>query len=831
MKHTFSTLLAGAAALLGAALLGGCGSTSPTEPIQSQLRASAYPLVTLDPYTSMWSFTDRLYDAPTKHWTGKDFSLIGVLKIDGEAYRFMGDEELELLPVVKTSEQGDWTGKYTTLKPAAGWEKAGFNETGWKEGPAAFGTQENETTAKTQWGEEFIWVRRHALLDEDLQGENIYLEYSHDDDVVIYVNGIKVVDTGNACKKHQLVKLPDEVVATLKKGENLIAAYCHNRAGNGLLDFGLLVEQDDTRFFTRTATQTSVDVQAMTTAYQFTCGPVDLSLAFTAPMFMDDLDLLSRPVNYLSYEVTANDGRSHTVELYLEASPALALDLPYQESVSDTFVKGDLAYVKTGSRNQQILNKQGDDVRIDWGYFYMAADKARTSSVAGDGRELRKSFLAGQPEATKTAGYDKLALITSLGETNRAGGHVLLGYDDLFSVQYFGENLRPYWNRKNNETIFSQFEKAEKEYPALMKKAEAFNARLMEDATRVGGRPYAELCAAAYRQCLAAHKLMEAPNGELFYPSKENFSNGSIGTVDLSYPAAPIFLYYNPELAKGLINHIFYYSESGKWTKPFAAHDIGTYPLANGQTYGGDMPVEESGNILILAGALAAVEGNADYAAEHWETLTIWANYLLEHGLDPENQLCTDDFAGHFAHNANLSVKAILGIASYGYLAERLGKKEIAEKYIGKAKAMAAEWEKMADDGDHYRLTFDQPGTWSQKYNLVWNKLLNMQIFPDSIAEKEIAYYLTKQNKYGLPLDNREMYTKTDWIMWTATLADDKATFEQFIAPVYQFVNETTDRVPMSDWVFTDTPKQRGFQARSVVGGYYIKLLEEKLNR
>ncbi len=838
MKHLFSTFLtetaawAAGTALAGCALiLGSCSAVSKAEPVRSELRASAYPLVTIDPYTSGWSFTDCLYDAPTKHWTGKDFSLIGVVKVDGQAYRFMGDEELELLPVVKTSEQGDWIGKYTVTRPASGWEKAGFNDAGWKEGPAAFGTRENETTAKTQWSEEFIWVRRHALIDEDLQGKNIYLEYSHDDDVTIYVNGIKVVDTGNACKKHQLVKLPPEVAATLKQGENLIAAHCRNRVGGGLLDFGLLVEQDDTRFFTRTATQQWADVQAMTTTYRFTCGPVDLDLAFTAPMFMDDLDLLSRPVNYMSYEVKSNDGKKHAVELYFEASPAWALDQPYQESVSDTFVKGDLAYAKTGSRNQYILNKQGDDVRIDWGYFYMAADKNRTVSRAGDGRKLRQSFLAGQPETAKTAGYDKLALVTSLGETDRAEGHVLLGYDDLFSVQYFGENLRPYWNRNQNETIFSQFEKAENEYESLMKRSEEFNARLMEEATRVGGRPYAELCAAAYRQCLAAHKLMQSPDGELFYPSKENFSNGSIGTVDLSYPSAPIFLVYNPDLAKGLINHIFYYSESGKWTKPFAAHDIGTYPLANGQTYGGDMPVEESGNMLILTAAIAAVEGNADYAAKHWETLTTWTDYLAEYGLDPENQLCTDDFAGHFAHNANLSVKAILGVASYGYLADRLGKKDVAEKYTRKAKAMAAEWEKMADDGDHYRLTFDKPGTWSQKYNLVWNKLLKMQIFPDNIAGKEVAYYLTKQNKYGLPLDNRELYTKTDWIMWTATLAPDKATFEQFIAPVYRFVNETTDRVPMSDWVFTDTPKQRGFQARSVVGGYYIKLLEDKLNR
>ena len=237
----------------------------------------------------------------------------------------------------------------------------------------------------------------------------------------------------------------------------------------------------------------------------------------------------------------------------------------------------------------------------------------------------------------------------------------------------------------------------------------------MKDAVEAGGQQYAELCAASYRQAISAHKLVCGPAGELFFFSKENNSNGSIGTVDVTYPSCPIFIRYNTEIMKAMLDFIFDYSESGRWKKPFAAHDVGTYPLANGQTYQGDMPVEETGNMLIMTTAIAIADGNADYAAKHWEILTAWSNYLAEVGMDPENQLCTEDFAGHLAHNANLSAKAIMAIAGYGRLAEMLNKPEKAKKFTEMAKRMAIEWERRADDGDHYRLAFDMPGTWSQK--------------------------------------------------------------------------------------------------------------------
>lgn len=816
-----------------AALLAGCkgGEGQVAQHVKSELRAPAYPLVTIDPYTSAWSAADNLYDAQVKHWTGKNFPLLGVVKVDGLAYRFMGEEELELYPVSGTSEQCDWTGRYTMSQPAAGWEKEVFDDAAWQTGKGAFGTRENEPTAKTQWGSEYIWVRRVIDVTEDLSGKSLYLEYSHDDDAVIYINGIKVVDTGNAAKKYQYAKLPDEAAASLKKGKNLIAACCRNRVGNALLDFGLLAEKDNTRLLTEKAVQTSVDAQATQTYYTFDCGPVGLKITFTAPLLMDNLDLMTRPVNYLTYEIQSKDGRKHDVKLYFEAGPQWAIDQPYQKSVSKTGEKDGLVYASTGSVEQNILAKKGDDVRIDWGYFYLAAPAGSEAAVAaGDGLALRRSFLAGTDlDGQDTGGQDKLAMVCPLGTVASGKGHLLLAYDDIYSLQYFGTNLRPYWNRKNNETIFTQMSKAETEYADLMKRCADFDVRLWKDAEQAGGRKYAELCALAYRQVMAAHKLVESPEGELLFMSKENFSNGCINTVDLTYPSFPLFLVYNPDLGKGMMNGIFHYSESGRWPKPFAAHDLGTYPQANGQVYGGDMPIEETGNMLILSAALAVVEGNADYAAKHWDILTVWADYLAANGLDPENQLCTDDFAGHFAHNANLSIKAILGVASYGYLAGKQGMKETADKYMEKAKEMAQAWMRMADDGDHYRLTFDKPGTWSQKYNLVWDDLLGFDIFPDEIAQKEIAYYLGKQNKYGLPLDSRETYTKNDWIMWTATMAQDRATFERFIEPVYAFMNETTDRVPMTDWNWTLEPKQRGFQARSVIGGYWIKVLKEML--
>lgn len=793
-------------------------------------KAPAYPLITHDPYFSLWSMTDTLAASTTKHWTGSNQSLVGKLIVDGQTYRFLGREEPDYQTVIPSGEEAAFSAQYTETKPTGDWKNIEYDDAGWKTGVAPFGN--NKHRSRTQWKTRDIWVRRTFTLD-DITFNKLALHISHDDDVDVYLNGEEVYSCAD-CRihKYQNYSISDAIRSKLKKGKNVLAMHCLNSRGGAWLDAGILNELKPTATVSLAARQKSVTVNATQTQYEFTCGKVDVTLIFTSPLLMNDLDLLARPVSYITCKVRSNDGAQHDVKLLVSALTDFAVNTSSQQVSAERGATGNAIFLKAGTIEQPVLQKKGDDLRIDWGYMYVAVPKSANA--------VQSITFPGNEKANVPGGHDgavqgKRLLLNTTIPYGKVGNEtkeqfLMLGYDDLYSVQYFGENLKPWWKKDASATIEGELTSAAAGYKKVLQQCEGFNKQLRSDALKAGGEEYAQLCEMAYRQSIAAHKLLKAPDGETLFLSKENFSNGSINTVDVTYPSAPLFLLYNPELLKGMLNGIFYYSESGKWKKPFAAHDLGTYPLANGQTYGEDMPVEESGNMLILTAAIVKAEGNAAYAKKHWQSLTTWADYLLKEGFDPANQLCTDDFAGHLARNTNLSVKAIVGIAGYAMLADMLGYGDVKQKYRDSAQAMAKRWMQIADAGDHYALTFDKKDSWSQKYNLVWDKVLDLNLFPDEVYNKELKYYLTRQKEYGLPLDSRRTYTKSDWILWTASLTDNRADFNAFVKPVYEYATETPTRVPLSDWHETVNGRQVGFQARSVVGGYFMKVLSDKWN-
>lgn len=593
--------------------------------------------------------------------------------------------------------------------------------------------------------------------------------------------------------------------------------------------------------FEKAATQKSVDVLPTQTYYTFLCGPVEVKLVFTAPLLMDDLNLLSTPINYISYQACSLDKKEHEVQIYIETSPWMAVDNIKQPTISKTIRKDGLTYLQSGTINQPYLEKKGDFVCIDWGYVYLSGkNHTKTSFCLGNRENIKQAFTnegtlpVSCAEITNrdTLTAPALAYCEDLGFVDKTGnqGFVMIGYDDIYCIEYMYQRRQAYWKHNGEISIFDAFKQAYTNYEEVMHRCREWDKIIWEDAEKTGGHKYAEILAATYRQAVAAHKLFKDEKGNILFFSKENASNGSINTVDVSYPSIPLFLLYNPELVKGMITSIFDYSASGRWSQPFPAHDLGRYPVANEDMHDmGGMPVEESGNMLIMTAAIAQAEGNAQYAARYWPQLTGWAKYLVEYGQDPAEQLCTDDFAGHWAHNVNLSAKAIIGIAAYSQLAHMLGMHETAENYQQKALEMAKKWEQTADDGDHYRLAFDRPDTWSQKYNMVWDKLWESGLFSPKVIQKEITYYLNKQNRYGLPLDSRKEYTKSDWIMWTASMAPNYETMLRFINPVYDYINETPTRWPIGDWHETVKGTAINFRARSVVGGYWMPVLMKKM--
>lgn len=571
--------------------------------------------------------------------------------------------------------------------------------------------------------------------------------------------------------------------------------------------------------------QISSNCTAFSTIYTFEEGGARLTLTFSTPLLITDLALISRPVSYLEIKNESADGKRHDVKFELSVSEEICINLLKEEAVEYELIDlGTLKSAKIGSKAQKILCQSGDDVRINWGYFYL--------TTSG------KAWTAEQKDEADGS------VVSSVGATVEVKDSTLItfAYDDVSSIEYFGKHLNAYW-KKDGSTILDQIKTAHKDYKTVMNRCNVFARDMFCDAVRAGGEKYAEILELAYRQVIAAHKLVLDTEGNPLFISKECFSNGCAATVDVTYPSTPLFLIYNPELVKAMLRPIYKYARSEEWTFDFAPHDVGQYPLLNGQVYGENalhmqMPVEECGNMIIMEAAIALATKSTSFADEHFELLETWVKYLIENGKDPENQLCTDDFAGHLAHNCNLSLKAIMGIASLGILYGLKKNKREERKYLSLARAMADDWAKRASNGDgSYRLAFDKPDTFSMKYNIVWDKLFGTDIMSKTVIESEFASYRSKMHPYGLPLDSRMPYTKSDWLVWTATLTDNRDAFIDFVEPLWTFYNYSPSRVPMTDWYYTITGEHRAsrssgfrtsFRNRTVQGGLFIKLMEYK---
>ena len=586
--------------------------------------------------------------------------------------------------------------------------------------------------------------------------------------------------------------------------------------------------------------QTSVEVLPTRTIYEFEGQQIHMTLTFLTPALPNDIDVLSRPLTYLTWDVKALDAKAHKVSVLFTASGELAVDNPKQRvGWSRPAIPGFVA-MKMGTPEQPYVLRAGDDSRIDWGYAYIAAGENQSKGAIGSEQALLRSFadqgiLPAEDDLKQPRAIEQdlptMALALDMGSVTAkpVSRRAMIAYDDIYTVDFFGQKQPGYWRRTPGMDGDKLIALADKDYDGLLKRCIAFDTQLMADITKVGGRDYAYICSLAYRQSLGACGISADSHGQPLLFTKENTSNGNMATVDVMFPMDPILVFLSPTLAKASLAPVFVYAAAPRWKWPNAPHDLGEYPIAFGKDDGGEsMPVEESGNMLILADAISQEDGNTKYVEQWWPQLTQWAKYLEQYGLDPEEQLCTDDFKGRLAHNANLSVKAIVALAAYGDMARMHGDKDAAARYMTMARADAKHWVQADTDGDHFKLAFNKPGTWGQNYNMVWDRILNLNVFPPEVSKKQIEFFKKHLQKFGLPLDSRDHRTKTDWTIWTASLADNQADFEALTSPIIGYLNTTTARSPFVDLYTTDDSHSDGMHARPVIGGVFARMLTDK---
>ena len=761
-----------------------------------RFRPPAIPLITADPFMQTWIWGDNSTAASVRHWDGVAKDSLGMIMVDGVTFRYLGDCH---------------SPRVTTPGPATAYPGENINP-----GQCDIGDTGNQGV--------------------DDCNERCY--------------------NNPACKgfvlDHDTCWLKDCTEPRTKDARsNSSVIYPASRPPCDV-SVPAIVQRSVVVYPTRTIFELEVP------------GVVALTLTLLQSAFTDDQMRLSRPVYYVHHEVRSLDGQGHIIKLYTDFSAAHTVnDCEGQQVEWADLYDPRVHAIRMGSHAQDVLGSKGDRVNLDWGYLYLAAGESTApASVlrAGSAKRARQDFVqtgtlpstldTRQPrtcadDLPALAIFVDLGIVGAGGSTSASQHTVLLAYDDVRSVYYFKKEYKGLWTQAYPD-ITAAIAAASSEVDAILAKSEQHDEVLLAKLQAVGGVEYSQLCALAYRQVLAALKPVWVDDRNVTWTFlKEISTNGDMNTMDVIYPASPMLLYTEPELLRQLLVPVLAYANNETFIRfgnPYSPHQLGTYPIANDSTAAQEpMPLENSGNMLFML--LALVQRSGALAAQGWLTpympmLRKWADELVRTSLFPADQLCTDDFTGRLPNNTNLGQKGIVAIRAYAELCSLMGVEGVdCKSYSATADRYATTWEQYAYSDEiapHYMMSYNPvPGvtdSWSFKYNLLWQRLLKLAgpFDFDKIAKIETDYYLRNLKEYGVPMDPRHTYVKSDWLSWVAAMMPDDTGFHKLITALYRYYNETESRQPLTDLYDTVTAKQTyalSFIARPVMGGLYAKML------
>ncbi|KAE8218857.1 hypothetical protein CF319_g7341 [Tilletia indica] len=641
--------------------------------------------------------------------------------------------------------------------------------------------------------------------------------------------------------------------------------------GNG---FGNLVRAG------KNANQLSFEYTATRSIFKFEANGILFKVTFFTPITPDDYLRQSIPASYVHFELDELSASNRKVQLFMDIDErwVTGYDYDYEEYpyVLDFGEHNGTQQYFVTRTHQQIFTEHRQ--RAEWGSVSFAIrDRPGVTSMNQNNIYAHTEFIKNGNLATEhfpIGGPDNsFAFAVDFNAANSTGdalfslGHFRTPYVNFVKARNpgtlagdsFQESQYGYWQSKFHKLadvvafFLTDFESA-------LENALKFDKKIEDDSKAAmgggaAGDQYAAITALSVRQSMATIEITLSKNPTTGKFSKQPYiflkeisSNGDMQTVDVIFPQFPLLTYLNPDLLRRLLDPIFDYTASGLYPNKWCVHDLGTYPNAVGHADGQDepMPLEESGNMIIMALHWAQLVGKdvaVPYLKRHYSIMAQWASFLISDALIPASALSTDDFSGTASNQTNLAIKGITGLAAMAVIADIIGVSKDAAIYRNISQEYVSAWQFLALDNKktHTKLLYQQDGSWGTLYNLFADRLLNLNLVSKSIYDIQDAWYPQVAEEYGVPLDSRHKWTKSDWAMFAAATSGSSATRNQFVSNIYKFVSNGLTDVPFTDLYETvtgDLPKYPydptvSFFARPVVGGHFAplaKLAADKVN-
>lgn len=564
-------------------------------------------------------------------------------------------------------------------------------------------------------------------------------------------------------------------------------------------------------------------------------GTASITLDFFSPVSFHNYTRQSMPFSYLTVSSIGLNGANPAVQIYSDIDDTWT---GQSNSTSYSFATSGTASVHQLQANHDLLYTESEHQQALWGKAVFAGSSnvpGKLVAASGARDDLRNQFRVNGSLTGETSTFvtgDVVSFWYELGlVADQPSCTFAIGYVRPAAVNHTGQAYTPYY-RAYFPTINDAISRFLDDYPAALAESHILDNTVQSTGATVGGQNYADVLALSVRQTFGGIDLT-IPNNTLNTDEavafiKEISSDGNIQTMDIILELLPFFYTFNPEYIRLLLDPVVSYLSSGRWRHPWVIHDLGErYPNATGHPLGHDeeQPVEETGNLLILAAAYQASSGNKTWASSHKTLFDKYATWLVNNGLYPSHQLSTNDGLGPFTNMTQLGVKAAIALSAYGQLTGDASWTKIGNSFASTILEPGVGVEiSHATNQNYFTLTYGND-TWFMMFNLYPAKLLNLTCFPESAYTGQSAFLPTVRGPYGVPLDGTVPWGKTDWQMWAAAVSEP-ATRSQMIDDLHAYASNGKNDLPFPDRYFVQGSEaglitRRNFRARPVVGAHF----------